>query len=560
MPTFSNNLLENIFTIIKDVVSFNSASPVIEKILSYALSFASADGFLFFKITPEKRMFLESFHITSIQDKLSETEKHQLYQSKSLSDIKKQSLKTPPELCAVNQEIFNSANIYTENHINNSTFAKIDKLYNYSTTSVFSVPLVNRKRMVLGVVTFINAQDINGKNIIFSPSTQNILTSLCDLITLVLENSILRGAQSQFLESFIEVIIRAINAKSPSTSNHCQKVPIITKLLTSAAIEEQNGSLKNFDMSKQDWRALHIASYLHDCGKITTPEHIVEKATKLENINNRIHEIRNRFEILRRDAHILYLQKRLNNTDSKENLQAEFINEVKSLEDDFAFVAQCNIGDNIITPADKERLDKISSRTFTRYFNRMLGLSWAEKNDITSPELYNHPAQEKLLQDTPDHLKDGYNYGELYNLKIEKGTINNEERQKINEHINVTIDMLKALPSSPEIEQIIEYAGCHHEWVNGKGYPNQLTGEQMSIPAKIMAIADVFEALTSRDRAYKSPKKLSEVLRIMQEMKNIGHLDAELYQIFIRHKVYLDYAKQYIEPEQIDDIYPEEYL
>ena len=148
----------------------------------------------------------------------------------------------------------------------------------------------------------------------------------------------------------------------------------------------------------------------------------------------------------------------------------------------------------------------------------------------------------------------------IYNLKIEKGTINNEERQKINEHINVTIDMLKALPSSPEIEQIIEYAGCHHEWVNGKGYPNQLTGEQMSIPAKIMAIADVFEALTSRDRAYKSPKKLSEVLRIMQEMKNIGHLDAELYQIFIRHKVYLDYAKQYIEPEQIDDIYPEEYL
>ena len=165
-----------------------------------------------------------------------------------------------------------------------------------------------------------------------------------------------------------------------------------------------------------------------------------------------------------------------------------------------------------------------------------------------------------MLQDLPDHLIDGFNRGELHNLKIHHGTITKEERAKINDHINVTIDMLKALPFPKELSNVVEYAGCHHEWVNGKGYPNHLTGSQMSVPAKIMAIADVFEALTARDRPYKEPKKLSEVLRIMQEMKNIGHSDPDLYRVFITHKVYLDYAEQYIEKEQIDEINPEEYL
>ena len=560
MLTTADDILTDIFSIAHDVAYSGSTTLTIEKILAIATNISSADGSLFFKIDSEKQMSLSSFHINSLKKDLDINDKHLIYQPQSLYEIKNKPLKTPSELSASNLEIFNSVNIYNEKDVNTSYFAKIDELYNYSTTSVFSLPLINRKGNILGVVTFINAQDNKGKNISFSKQIRDTLISICNFITISLENSQLRGAISQLLESFIEIFIRAINAKSQSTSNHCQKVPIITKLLTSAAVEETNGNLKAFEMSENDWHALHIASYLHDCGKLATPDHIIEKSTKLETINNRIHEIRNRFEILRRDAHITYLQKRLANIDSKENLQAEFINKVKQLEDDFAFVAQCNIGDNSLSQSDKERLSNIATQSFTRYFSRMLGLSWAEKNAISSPELYNHPAQEQLLQDRPDHLRDGYNYGELYNLQIKNGTISPEERQKINEHINITIDMLKALPPTPEMEQIIEYAGSHHEWVNGQGYPNQLTGDQMSIPAKIMAIADVFEALTARDRPYKSPKKLSEALRIMQDMKNNGHLDPELYQVFILHKVYLDYAKQYLETEQIDDIYPEEYL
>ena len=195
-----------------------------------------------------------------------------------------------------------------------------------------------------------------------------------------------------------------------------------------------------------------------------------------------------------------------------------------------------------------------------RYFSRIKGISWAERDHISDLEASDKPGVETLLQNRPDHLFDKYNRGELYNLEIQQGTINKEEREKINEHIVVTIDMLKALPFPKELSKVVEYAGAHHERIDGKGYPNGLTGAQMSIPAKIMAIADIFEALTANDRPYKEPKKLSEVLRIMQEMKNSGHIDPDLYKVFITSQVYMDYAEQYISPEQIDEINPDDYL
>lgn len=238
-------------------------------------------------------------------------------------------------------------------------------------------------------------------------------------------------------------------------------------------------------MSDDDWYALHIASWLHDCGKIITPEYIIDKAAKLETIHNRIHEIRTRFEVLRRDAHIEYLQKRLHNIDTQENLQAEFVAKVKQLNDDFEFIGTCNIGDTALTKEDIERLDKIAGRSFVRYFNRMTGLSWGEKKLINTPSVYTKPEVEYVLQDRPEQVAGPYNQGELTNIKIIQGTINDAEREKINEHIVTTINMLKNLPFPSELTNIVEYAGAHHERVDGKGYPNGLTGDQMSIPAKL---------------------------------------------------------------------------
>lgn len=533
---------------------------IIEKVMRVARKACDADGCFFFSVSDNKYINLEYSRVNSLNVGISGTENMAFFPSVFLPDLKNRSRKAPSEYCALNREIINSPNIFQTTGIDTDLIAKFDDANNYSTISLLAIPLVDRKDNLLGVAQFTNAKDANGKIISFTTEAQKVVLSVCKLITIALENKNQKEAYSQLLESFIEVLARAIDAKSPYTGSHCQRVPIIARLLATAAVQETTGNLKTFEMSPDDWYTLHIASWLHDCGKVTTPEYIVDKATKLETIFNRIHEIRNRFEILRRDAHIEYLQKRLNNIDTKQHLQAEFVAKVKQLEEDFAFVAKCNTGDIELNDRDIARLEQISQIQFVRYFNRMLGLSWAERDNVENKDFYVHPARENLLQNRKDQIFGPYNRGELYNLEIRRGTINKEERDKINEHIVVTIDMLKALPFPKELSKVVEYAGAHHERIDGKGYPNGLTGDQMSVPAKIMAIADIFEALTANDRPYKEPKKLSEVLRIMQQMKHNGHIDPDLYDVFIRSKVYQDYAEQYMDKNQIDEVTPEDYL
>ena len=533
---------------------------IIEKVMRVARKACDADGCFFFSVSDNKYINLEYSRVNSLNVGISGTENMAFFPSVFLPDVKNRSRKAPSEYCALNREIINSPNIFQTTGIDTDLIAKFDDANNYSTISLLAIPLVDRKDNLLGVAQFTNAKDANGKIISFTTEAQKVVLSVCKLITIALENKNQKEAYSQLLESFIEVLARAIDAKSPYTGSHCQRVPIIARLLATAAVQETTGNLKTFEMSPDDWYTLHIASWLHDCGKVTTPEYIVDKATKLETIFNRIHEIRNRFEILRRDAHIEYLQKRLNNIDTKQHLQAEFVAKVKQLEEDFAFVAKCNTGDIELNDRDIARLEQISQIQFVRYFNRMLGLSWAERDNVENKDFYVHPARENLLQNRKDQIFGPYNRGELYNLEIRRGTINKEERDKINEHIVVTIDMLKALPFPKELSKVVEYAGPHHERIDGKGYPNGLTGDQMSVHAKIMAIADIFEALTANDRPYKEPKKLSEVLRIMQQMKHNGHIDPDLYDVFIRSKVYQDYAEQYMDKNQIDEVTPEDYL
>ena len=560
MADASDLLLEEMIKLSGRLSESGDTEEIIAATVDIASRIADADGCFFFHLTSNRFMNLVYSRIESLNASVSGTSNMAFFPSVYLPDIKDNPHKRPAEICALNHEIINSANIFNEPNIDTSFLRQFDETNNYTTLSMLAFPLFDNRRNVIAVAQFINARDTKGKIINFTQDDQEKMIAVCQMAAFALERKQLAESYTQLLESFVDVLAKAIDAKSPYTGLHCQKVPIITRMLAAAAVQETEGPLKNFEMSDDDWYALHIASWLHDCGKIITPEYIIDKAAKLETIHNRIHEIRSRFEILRRDAHIEYLQKRLNNTDTKENLQAEFVAKVKQLTDDFEFIGRCNIGDTPLTDNDIKRLDKISERSFVRYFNRMTGLSWGEKKLINTPSAYTKPEVEYVLQDRPEQLAGPYNQGELVNLKIRQGTINDAEREKINEHIVTTINMLKNLPFPPELSKIVEYAGAHHERVDGKGYPNGLTGNQMSVPAKIMAIADVYEALTARDRPYKEPKKLSEVLRIMRDMKNSGHLDPDLYELFIKSGVYMDYAKEYIDKEQIDDINPEEFL
>ena len=560
MTQTTDIFFDDISAIFNDLQSGDNISSIISRTIDLAAEVADADGCFFFHVTPSNYINLIHGRIKSLTPETTKTSNIELFESTHLPSIKNKKLKRPAEACAINKEIINSSNIYAEPLLETSLIKEFDELNNYTTISALIFPLFDSKNNVIGVAQFINARDQRGKIINFSIEKQEKIISLCQIIACILERKRLSESYTQLLESFVAVLAKAIDAKSPYTGLHCQKVPIITRMLAAAAVSEDFGALKNFDMSDDDWYALHIASWLHDCGKIVTPDYIVDKSAKLETVNNRIHEIRTRFEVLRRDAHIEYLQKRLQNIDTKENLQAEFVAKIKKLTEDFDFIGKCNTGEIPLTDQDLKRLDEISKLKFTRTFSRMVGLSWRDKKHIPSSEKYSLPEVEYVIQNRPEQTSDHYNQGELTNLKIPQGTINDEERKKINEHTVSTIDILKSLPFPSELENIVEFAGGHHERIDGKGYPKGLTGNQMSIPAKIIAIADIFEALTAKDRPYKKAKKLSEVLRIMQEMKNTGHIDPDLYHIFVSRGVYLDYAKEYIDKGQLDEFNPEEFL
>lgn len=383
--------------------------------------------------------------------------------------------------------------------------------------------------------------------------------------------------QIKLTDSFIKILAGAIDAKSPYTGGHCERVPIIAVMLAKAASKSIEGKLSEFSFrNENEWREFKVAAWLHDCGKVVTPEYVVDKATKLETIYNRIHEIRTRFEVLYRDAVIDYYKKLLAEPDKKPLFEQELAERHNKIKDDFSFVAECNIGAEFMDEKKSDKLKEISQIKWTRYFSDRLGLSNSEKlrlHNYPEPSL---PCIENLLSDKLEHiirheqLIDAGEYenlkfkvdvpeyfnnrGELYNLLIDRGTLNKEERFKINEHIIMTIKMLESIPFTDDLRRVPEYAGSHHETLKGTGYPRKLSAEDLSVSARIMAIADIFEALTASDRPYKNAKSLSEALNIMSFMAKDDHIDFDIFKLFLQEEVYMEYAEKYLKTKQIDHV------
>ena len=381
-------------------------------------------------------------------------------------------------------------------------------------------------------------------------------------------------SQDELLDSIIKLIAEAIDKKSPYTGKHCARVPLIALQLLDAANKSQSDVFKAFSLSsKEELREFEIGAWLHDCGKVTTPAFVVDKSVKLETIYNRIHEIRMRFEVLWRDAQISYLK--------KETDEAGLKQRQKQLLDDFDYVASANVGSEFMNKEKKIRLKEIAKIQWVRHFDNKIGLGAEESARYKHEENQKLPVTEDLLNDKVSHIvprvdfdhssyeKEGfklevpeylYNYGEIYNLCIEKGTLTPEERYKINEHVIMSIKMLEKIPFPDNMNNVVEYAGTHHETLIGTGYPRQLSRSELSIPARIMAIADIFEALTASDRPYKKSKTISEAIKIMSFMVKDQHIDKDLFELFLRSGVYKEYAQTHLNTEQIDEVDIEEYL
>ncbi|MEE8335976.1 MAG: HD domain-containing phosphohydrolase [Candidatus Neomarinimicrobiota bacterium] len=407
-----------------------------------------------------------------------------------------------------------------------------DKKTGYRSKSFLTVPLKNHQDEIIGVLQLLNAQDEkSGEIISFSKEIQDRVEALSSQAAIAVTNKNLIRDLENLFESFIKLIASAIDSKSPYTGGHCARVPEITMMLAEAVHNESKGPFKDIKFTEKEMYELRIAAWLHDCGKVTTPEFVVDKSTKLETIYDRVNEVETRFGVLKRDALIKNLKNELKierNSDFSDEekkdrikiLQGDYRNSIKNLDSDLEFIREANVGGEFMSGEKQDRIRNI-----------------AEYKWKPNGKMVNFLSQ-----------------NEIYNLCIPRGTLTPEERQIINDHIVMTIKMLETLPYPKHLKNVPEFAGGHHEKLDGTGYPKGLAKNDMSVQARIMAIADIFEALTASDRPYKKGKTLSQAMRILGFMKNDAHIDAELFELFVQKKIYLQYAEKNLDPSQIDEV------
>lgn len=433
---------------------------------------------------------------------------------------------------ALSKKVINIADAYASEKFDFSGTIQFDQQNNYRSTSFLTIPLLNHGDEVIGVLQLVNATHPQTEEVIpFTEYIEPLAKALASYGAIALNNQLLIEELKNLLDAFIQAIAKAIDAKSPHTSGHCQRVPLLTELIAKAACDDTE-TFADFHFDEDEWYELRVAAWLHDCGKLATPDSVLDKSTKLHTLYDRIHTIEARFAVLRQQVEADYWRSMIGRTNDDSGLESlSRVNHLEAalaaLDDDLAFIRTANKGGEFMAEEKKERVREIAQR------------QWRDADGQLQPLL------------TED---------EVYNLCIERGTLTIEERQIINNHMNVTIDMLESLPFPRKLRRVPEYAGGHHEKMDGTGFPKGLTREQMSIPARMMAIADIFEALTAKDRPYKDPMPVSLALKLLQNMRNDNHIDPDLFQLFLRHRVWETYAKEVLDESQLDITDPTPYM
>lgn len=433
--------------------------------------------------------------------------------------------------CAIHGTTISIADAYAAGGYDFSGARAFDRRTGYRTRSLLAVPMCDHEGEIIGVLQLINAIE-GGEVVAFSEEAQQLAESLGSQAAVALTNRRLLDQLQVLFEALVKMIATAIDEKSPYTGAHCRRVPELTMMLADATHHTEVGPMAEFELAPDDRYALQLAAWLHDCGKIVTPEHVMDKSTKLEGVHDRIEEVAARFAACRQQiqcehAEAIAVARARDDEARAAAAEAARDTELDALADELAFLRRVNVGSEAMTAAERERVHRLAARR------------WIDADGVSQP----------LLTDD-----------EVANLTIPRGTLNDHERRIVEYHVVATIHMLEQLPFPRHLRNVPEYAAGHHERVDGRGYPNGLTREQMSVPARVMAIADVFEALSAADRPYKPPKPLSECLGILRKMRDDGHIDPDLFEVFVREEVYRDYAERFLDPSQIDEVDPEAIL
>ncbi len=496
-------------------------SSLLEQILIGAKQITNADGGTIYLLNAEKKLEMVVIQTDSLDIHLGgNTDKPINFKPVSLyNDDGMPNLSMVVTRSVIEDKPINIDDAYNTEGYDFSGTYEFDKSTGYHSQSFLAVPMKNHENEVIGVLQLINAKSVDADNIIpFSEEDQHLVESLASQAAVAIANKQLIDSLNELFNSLVQLIATAIDEKSPHTSGHCKRLPVITMFLADAAHNTSEGVFKDFLMSNDDRYELEVAAWLHDCGKLTTPEYVMDKSTKLERIVDRIEMIDLRLEVMKRDAEIEKLTG-LSEGANKDKTNTIYREKIEALNEAGTFLRRHNKGGESMHEDDINKVKEWAK------------LQWKDKEGKKQP---------LLSQD------------EVNNLCIIKGTLTEDEREIINNHILATIKMLGTLSFPKHLKNVPEYAGGHHERVDGKGFPKGLVKEQMSVQARIMAIADVFEALTARDRPYKAPMKLSQAISILKDMSETGHIDSDLFDVFIEQSVHIKYAHEYLLPEQND--------
>lgn len=411
------------------------------------------------------------------------------------------------------------SNAYDSDEYDFSGTHNFDRKFKYRSESFLVIPLLNHDNEVIGVLQLINARHTNtGAICNFSERSIQLTSALARYAAIGLNNQLLVDELKQLLDAFIKCIAQAIDAKSTHTSAHCERIPLLTEMIAQAACDDDK-TFKEFFLDDDEMYELNVAAWLHDCGKLATPDTLLDKATKLHLMSDEIETVKTRFSCMIQQAEVQLGRDVLAAPENALELTQQYQSLIEQYRADQAFLEECNRGTESMGAEKRQRI-----RTIAKY-------QWLDSNGQPQPILSEE---------------------QVYNLSIESGTLTKEERQTINDHMVVTLNMLESLPFPKKLRRVPEYAGGHHERMDGKGFPRGLSRDQLSIPARMIAVADVFEALTASDRPYKEPMKVSKALRIMNKMVDNQHLDPDIFELFVEKKIWKNYASQVLKPEQLD--------
>lgn len=506
----SEHKFEEIMKINLAFTSQHDKKKLLEEILTLTRKLTNTDaGTLYIKSKDEKNLDFKVVQNSTLKIKLNDIKDSDNWPSLPIYlDDGTENNKMVAVVCANEKRIINILDVYKTRKYKFDGTKKFDNTTKYRSKSMLVIPLINHENDVIGVLQLINKMK-NNEIITFDKFDEKVISSLSSQAAMALTNMQLLDSLEEFLNAFVSTIAKAIDAKSPYTKDHILKVEKVA-LLIANAINSDETIYKDIKYSDNDYKQIALAAWMHDIGKISMPDYVLDKATKLEKIYDRIDLIEQRFELIKKDKEIEYLKKQIS--------QEEFDKSIEELTNYTTFIKRINLGGEFMDDKDLLKLEKISKLTY-------------KKDNIKTPLISSD---------------------EYYNLSIRKGTLTKEEIDIIKNHAQLSLDMISGLPFPKKYKDVLNIACNHHEKLNGTGHPRGLSKENITLEDRIMILSDIFEALTSSSRPYKKAMKLSTVKNILQNMYEKDELDKDLTEFFFNHDIFKQYSNEALNPEQLD--------